>query len=136
MDGRNGEIYSLIKRLYNSKNRDDNIHCGVPVVPQLVQLRHCLFDIALLTISYEILNNQRMRLIANLEDIVTVYESETRVSGLKVIDSLSHIAFTREDQSLQSIFVVLNLIKTKRNSRSEAYRETKAKVGSVSIISV
>lgn len=52
-----------------------------------------------------------MRLIAYLEDVIAVYESETRMSGLKVIDSLSHIAFTREDQSLESIFVVLNLIK-------------------------
>jgi hypothetical protein len=123
----NGERSSLVKRLDNSKDRDDNIHRGISIVPQLVQLRHGLFDIALLAIPYEVLNDQRMRLIAYLEDVITVYESETRMSGLKIIDGLSHIAFTCEDQSLQSIFVVLNLIKAIRNRTSEAYGISYAK---------
>lgn len=32
----NGELCSLIKRLDHSKDRDYNIHRGVPIVPQLV----------------------------------------------------------------------------------------------------
>ena len=63
------------------------------------------------------MNNDRMRLITDFEDVVSRYESEPRPGGLKVVDSLSHITFRSEDERRQTLIVVFHLEKTCSLSR-------------------
>lgn len=89
----------LVKGFGNPKDCDDQVNGAVALVPELVEFFHCRVDIAFQTALDDSLNNNRVWLVANFENVVTRHESKARMGGLKVVDRLSHVAFGREYQS-------------------------------------
>lgn len=96
----------LVHRLGHPKDRHHDVDRTVTLIPQAPQSVQSQVDIALLTCTQHLLDDDRMRLIAHLEDIVWADEVETRVCGLQVVDCLSHVAFGRKDKSCKSFIRV------------------------------
>jgi hypothetical protein len=83
----------LVKGFHDSEHSYNDVHSTVPLVPEFIQFLHCTINVTFQARSNDSLNCNWMRLVANFEDIVTRYEAKSRVSRLKVIDCLTHVAF-------------------------------------------
>ena len=75
----NGELItedSLVKGLHDAKYGYNDIHGTVTLVPELLKLPHRVLDVTFGACADNTLDDDRMGLIANFEDIVTRDEVE------------------------------------------------------------
>lgn len=59
------------------------------------------------------LDDERMRLIAHLEDVVGADHAKARVRGLEVVERLAHVALGREDERLEAVVRGRHLLGTR-----------------------
>lgn len=68
----------LVCRFHDSEDCDDDIHCAVTLIPQLVKLVHGRIDIRLLTCCEDCLDYYRMWLIADFEHVFARDKAKAR----------------------------------------------------------
>jgi hypothetical protein len=61
---------SLVKILHDTENGNNNVHRTVTLRPQLTKLLHGEINIVVVTSTNDSLDENRVRLIADFEDIV------------------------------------------------------------------
>lgn len=104
-----GHPLSLVVSLYHPEQRRHDIHCTVSLLPQRVQLREPVFNVSLHACLDHLLDDHRVRLVTDFEDVVSRDESEAGERGLEVVDSLPHVPFRGEDQSRKPVIGVADL---------------------------
>lgn len=96
-------LWQLLHPLDHPKHRRDDIDCRVPCLPQLVDPRERLVDLALLTLPDQLADLDRMGLVADLVHVLGGDEAETGMCRLEIVDRLTHIAFGSEDEGLKAL---------------------------------
>lgn len=89
---------ALVKDLDHPKHRRHNVDRRVAVLPQRIQLLQRSIHIALGAATEHLLDDDRVRLVAHLEDVFGRDDAEARVGRLEVVERLAHVALGRKDE--------------------------------------
>lgn len=107
-------LWQLLHPLHHPENGRDNVHGRVSLLPQPVDPRERLVDLGLLAVLDHGPDEHRVRLVADLEDVVLRDEAEAGPCGLEVVDCLTHVALGGEYQRGEALVVRFDLISARR----------------------
>lgn len=109
-DKRQLHLFADVYVFGDTKNIPDNIFGCITQPPQFRNDMIRLVNVALRTEHQHLIDQQRMRLVAHLEHIVTRYGAISIGGGLHVVESLPQVTLCSENDGIQSVFLNLEIL--------------------------
>lgn len=119
---------SLVKRLHNAKDRHNDIHGTVTLIPKLLELYHGILNVAFGARANHALHDDGVWLVAHFEHVVARDEAEPGPRRLKIINCLPHVALRCKYECRQAIVIIFDL----KGSKSRQVAVTERVAGSPS----
>lgn len=104
-------FWQVVHALHDTEDGHDNVDGRVSLVPEGMDCLEGRVDISLRALQDHVAEDDGVGLVADLEDVVVRNEAESTPRALEVVDGLSHVSLSREDERRKSLVVVLDSLR-------------------------